>query len=65
MLTASCYTMIVLVVGEFFMGLPVSATIHSGFGDSRVAWVLVYLVIDLGIRIAGLYVSSSGRSSTG
>jgi hypothetical protein len=58
MLTASCYTMVVLVIGEFYLAIPVSETIRVGFGDSRVAWVLVYLIVDLAIRIASLFVSS-------
>ena len=55
MLTAMLYTLIILVIGEFFLGRPVSATIRDGFGDTRVAWLLVALGLDTGARIAALF----------
>jgi hypothetical protein len=55
MLTASWYTMVVLVIGEFYLAIPISETIRLGFGDSRVAWVLVYLIVDMAIRISSLF----------
>ena len=55
LLAASLYTMIVLVVGEFFVGARVSETIKNGFGDGRVAWLLVALALDTGSRLAALF----------
>jgi hypothetical protein len=54
-LGASFYTMIVLVIGEFFLGKPLSETIKLGFGDGRIAWLLVALAVDTSTRIVTLF----------
>jgi hypothetical protein len=55
MLTASFYTMLVLIVGEFFFSKPVSETIRLGFGDGRIAWLLVALAMDTGLRLIAVF----------
>lgn len=55
MLTASLYTMLVLVMGEMFFGQQVSATIKDGFGNGRTAWLLVALALDTGHRVLALF----------
>ncbi len=55
MLSALFYTLIVLVVGQFFFGHAVSTTINQGFGDTRVAWLLVVLAVDVGNRVIDIF----------
>lgn len=55
MLPATAYTMLVCVVGQFFMKIPISETLASGFGNERMGWLLVFLLSDVLGRILGLY----------
>ena len=55
MLSAAFYTMIILIIGQFFVGAPVSKTIAEGFGDGRIAWLIVVLALDTGMRIWSLF----------
>jgi hypothetical protein len=49
MLGASLHILIVLVFGHFFLEIPVSETIKTGFGDERLAWIMVFTAIDAGV----------------
>jgi hypothetical protein len=55
MLGASLYTMIVLIIGEFYVGRRVSEMIQHGFGDGRAAWLLVALALDTAPRVWSLF----------
>ena len=44
------YTMLIIIVGHFFGRTPVSATVKL-FGDDRIAWIFVGLVMDQFARI--------------
>ena len=54
-LPATLYAMVVCIVGHFFLRIPVSSTISNGFGDERIAWLLVALSADVAWRIWGLF----------
>jgi hypothetical protein len=45
------YTMIVLIVCHFSRYHPISFAIKNSFGDERVAWLFVGLVIDQFARL--------------
>ena len=49
--TAMLYTIVILVIGEFFVGSPVSQTVKEGFGDKRMGWLLVPVMLDYGVRV--------------
>jgi hypothetical protein len=55
MLPATLYSMIVGVVGQFALKIPISTTINSGFGDERIAWLLVFMTADVAFRIWNLF----------
>ena len=54
-LAAALYTMIVLVIGDMFLGHPIDETIRTGFGSNRIAWLLIGLGLDTGARLASLF----------
>jgi hypothetical protein len=54
-LGASFYTTLVRVTGEFFIGRSLSETIKTGFGDGRIAWLLVALAVDTSTRVIALF----------
>lgn len=55
MLPAAAYTMLICIVGQFFMGIPISETVSAGFGSERMGWLLIFLFSDVLGRIFGLY----------
>jgi uncharacterized membrane protein len=55
LLAAAAYTMMTAVIGQFFLGIPLSQTIKHGFGDQRIAWLLVFLVVDMLARYLRLF----------
>jgi hypothetical protein len=55
LLAASFYTMLIVVVGDFFAISKVSETIRDGFGDGRAAWLILGLALDTGARLAVLF----------
>ena len=48
------YTLVVCLVGQWVLKIPVSETIHSGFGDERAAWLLLGSAIDVAVRLYSL-----------
>jgi hypothetical protein len=55
LLAASLYTMLIVILGDFFAIAKVSETIRDGFGDGRVAWLILGLALDTGARLAALF----------
>jgi hypothetical protein len=55
LMPAAAYTMAIAVIGQFFLHIDVSSTIKDGFGDQRVAWLLVFLVVDVMARYYRLF----------
>ena len=46
-LSASTYTFVVLVLSQLVVkGPQVSVLVHNGFGDQRVAWLLLGVALD-------------------
>lgn len=58
------YTMLICAIGQFFLGIPVSVSIHSYFGDSRIAWLFVGLAADLFARLYLLFDPDLNHSNT-
>lgn len=51
-LAASLYTFGVLVCAELMLeGPPVSVLIREGFRDERIAWLLLAVLVDQGLRL--------------
>ena len=55
MLGASLYTMVVLILGQFFFEVPISTAVEHGFGNQRLAWLIVFMATDLAARFVGLF----------
>jgi uncharacterized membrane-anchored protein len=51
----SAYTLLMLVIGHFFLNIPISEDISSSFGDSRVAWLFVGVTADVMARVYSLF----------
>lgn len=49
------YTLVVCIFGHWVLHIPVSTSIHQGFGDERAAWLFLGTAIDVGVRIYGLF----------
>jgi hypothetical protein len=49
------YTVAVCILGQWLVHIPVSETIHKGFGDERAAWLLLGVAIDVGVRLYSLF----------
>jgi len=47
----SAYTLLVLVVGHFFLNYPISEDITASFGDNRIAWLFVGITADVLARV--------------
>jgi hypothetical protein len=45
------YTLFMCLLGQWVFKIPVSETIHSGFGDERAAWLLLGTAIDVTMRL--------------
>jgi cytosine/uracil/thiamine/allantoin permease len=54
MLSATCYTMLIVLIGHFGYKVPLSNIIRDSFGDDRVAWLMAFLVPDVFARYYGL-----------
>jgi hypothetical protein len=52
---SALYTLIVCLFGHWVLHIPVSTSIHLGFGDERAAWLFLGTAIDVGVRIYGLF----------
>jgi hypothetical protein len=50
----SLYTLLVCLAGQWVFKIPVSQTIHDGFGDERAAWLLLGVSVDVAMRLYGL-----------
>lgn len=50
----SFYTLAICLLGQWALKIPLSQTIHEGFGDERAAWLLLGTAIDVLIRLYGL-----------
>jgi hypothetical protein len=48
------YTLAICLIGHWYLKIPVSETIHDGFGDERAAWLLLGVTIDVMVRLYGL-----------
>jgi hypothetical protein len=48
------YTLVICLTGQWILGIPLSETIKSGFGDERAAWLLFGTSIDLAVRLYSL-----------
>lgn len=56
LLAASTYTFLVCFAAEvMFHGPHLHEVIRDGFGDSRVAWLLFFVIVEAGIRLADEY----------
>jgi hypothetical protein len=49
------YTLLVCIFGHWALNIPVSSSIHLGFGDERAAWLFLGTAIDVGVRLYGLF----------
>lgn len=47
--------MLICILGQFFMGIAISETLATGFGNDRMGWLLIFLFADVLGRILGLY----------
>ena len=53
--TAALYTMVVTLIGHWYLHIPLSETIRAGFGNDRFAWLLLGLSIDVLARLHSLF----------
>ena len=59
-LAASCYTFVVLVASQLLLDGPSVATlIREGFGDERIAWLLLLVTVDQFFRLWDEYRAAS------
>jgi hypothetical protein len=54
LLSGVLYTLLILIVGQFFLRIPVANTIQE-FGSERMAWVSVGLAADVFARLYRLF----------
>lgn len=55
-LAMSFYTFVILILSQIvFRGPPVGQLVSEGFGDNRVAWLMVAVVAEQSIRMVGLF----------
>lgn len=52
---AAFYTLTICVAGNWLLHVPISESVHAGFGDERVTWLLLGTAIDVGVRVYGLF----------
>jgi hypothetical protein len=55
LLTTAVYTLVVTVIGYFYIGVPIQQTIGQNFGEARFAWLCVGLAADGCARIYGYF----------
>ena len=53
--TAALYSMVVTLLGHWYLHIPLSETIRAGFGNDRFAWLLLGLSIDVLARLHSLF----------
>jgi hypothetical protein len=51
----AAYTLAICIFGHWFLKIPISMTIREGFGDERAAWLLLGVLIDVLVRLYGLF----------
>jgi hypothetical protein len=49
------YIVCVCLIGQWFLGIRISATIENGFGNERFAFLLVAYFLDVAIRILAAF----------
>jgi hypothetical protein len=49
------YTLLISVLGHFYLKIPISTTFSQGFGDERIAWLVLGLSLDIAIRLLSLF----------
>lgn len=45
------YIIAALVVSQLIFSIPISSVIENGFGSKRVAWVLLFLALEIALRL--------------
>ena len=55
LLGIALYTMTILVVANFFVGVPLSDMVRFGIGDDRLGWVFVGITADVFARYYSLF----------
>lgn len=55
LLGITLYSLIICVFFHFFLGIEISDSVELGFGDDRVAWLMLGLTIDVGVRVYKLF----------
>lgn len=45
--TGAAYTFVVLCISQWLFAVPLSYTIQRGFGEERLAWLLLGVALDL------------------
>lgn len=55
LLGIAVYTLIITIIGHFYMNIPITHTIADSFGEPRFAWLFVGLAADGAARMYGYF----------
>jgi hypothetical protein len=55
LLSISTYVLFVLLIGFWVFGVPISVIVARGFGDERIAWLLLGTLVDTAIRLYAFF----------
>ena len=55
LLGITLYSIMVCLFGHWVLGIPISKSIHDGFGDERTSWLMFGLMLDVAIRLYVLF----------